>query len=178
MAKPRSYVEARDHAHWDAVEEATELIEAGRHELALFALKSVLEKDAMNPYAYHLLGGCLHELGQLVAARDAFEAAVRVSPDHLGARVAISHVLRELGLLEEAEHQAKNALRRFPKDGEAMYALGLAQAEGGKRAEARKNLQGFLDAGAELEAADEVRVILSTLGLAENDTENEGPGDS
>jgi Tfp pilus assembly protein PilF len=173
MAKPRTYVEARDHAHWDAVEEAAELIEERLFPAALLNLKAVIEKDAQNPYAYHLLGGLFHEIGELQASHDAYAAAVRTSPDHLGARVALSHVLRELGQLDDAEREAKNALRRHPRDGEAMHALGLVQIERGNAREARKNLQGFLDAKPELEAADEVRTILASLGLdGENDNDD------
>ena len=173
MAKPKSYVEARDHAHWDAVEEAGELIEERLFPAALINLKAVIEKDANNPYAYHLLGGVFHEIGELEASRDAYGAAVRVSPDHLGARVALSHVLRELGHFDDAEREAKNALRRHPRDGEAMHALGLVQIERGNAADARINLQGFLDASPELEAADEVRTILASLGVEHaNDDES------
>lgn len=176
MAKPKTYSEARDHAHWEAVEEAGELIEEHLYPAALLNLKAVLEKDAQNPYAYHLLGGVFHEIGELEASRDAYAAAVRVAPDHLGARVALSHVLRELGRFDDAEREAKNALRRYPRDGEAMHALGLVQVERGNAAEARTNLQGFLDANPELEAADEVRAILASLGVATaNDDES---GDS
>lgn len=176
MAKPKSYVEARDHAHWDAVEEAGELIEERLFPAALINLKAVIQKDPNNPYAYHLLGGVFHEIGELDASRDAYGAAVRVAPDHLGARVALSHVLRELGDLDEAEREAKNALRRYPRDGEAMHALGLVQIERGNAREARKNLQGFLDAGPELEVADEVRTILASLGIG-NENDNDS-GDS
>lgn len=169
MAKPNTHAEARDHAHWEAIEEAAELLVEGRFEEGLVELKRVLAADAVNPYAYHLLGGAFHELGQIEASRDAYEAALRCSPEHLGARVALANVLRELGDPAAAERQAKEALRRFPKDGEAMHALGLAQAAAGNRKEARKNLQGFLDAAPEFEAAQEVRGILEMLGMGEDD---------
>ena len=169
MAKPKTWSEARDHAHWDAVEEATGLLEEGKWEEALRELKQVLVKDANNPYAYFLLGGAFHELKQTEASRDAYQAAIRVAPDHLGARVALSHVLRELSDPRGAEREAKEALRRFPGDGDAMHALGLAQAAAGNRKDARKNLQGFLDKNPEFEAAQEVRGILEMLGLGDDD---------
>jgi tetratricopeptide (TPR) repeat protein len=173
LSKPKTWSEARDHGHWESVEEAAGLLEEGRWEDALQELKRVLQKDANNPYAYFLLGGAFHELKQTAASRDAYQAAVRVSPDHLGARVALAHVLRELGDHAGAEREAKEALRRFPRDGDAMHALGLAQAARGNRKEARKNLQGFLDAGPELEAATEVRGILEMLGLGDDDDPQE-----
>ena len=83
--------------------------------------------------------------------------------------MALAHVLRELGDLTDAEREAKEALRRFPGDGEALHALGLAQAARGNRKEARKNLQGFLDKSPEFEAAQEVRGILEMLGIGDDD---------
>lgn len=163
---------AIDHKHderWDAVEEASELMVERRFEEALLELKRVLEKDAQNAYAFHLAGQALFELERWEPARDAFRAAVLVSPEYLGARVALSHALRKLGDAVGAEQQARVALSRFPGDGEAMHALGLALAAQGKRKEARKNLEGFLGTSPEFEATTEVRGILEMLGLGEED---------
>ncbi len=173
MAKPKTWSEARDHTHWESVEEAAGLLEEARFEEALQELKRVIQKDPNNPYAYHLLGGAFHEVGQIDASRDAYLAAIRVSPEHLGSRVALANVLRQLGDHAGAEREAKEALRRFPKDGDALHALGLAQAARGNRKEARKNLQGFLDASPEFEAAQEVRGILEMLGLGNDDDPQE-----
>jgi tetratricopeptide (TPR) repeat protein len=158
---------ATDAIHWEAVEEATELLEEGRMQEALVALRDVIKASPSNPYAYFYLGQALWELGQLPPARDAYRAAVLISPDYLGARVALSHTLRRIGDLDGALAQAKEALRRFPKDGDAMYAMGLAYAARGQRTLARRHLEGFLAAGPELEAAMEVRQILETLGLGD-----------
>ena len=159
--------DARDHAFWESVEEATELIQEGRLPDALLALRDVIKAQPKNPYAYHYLGVALFEAGQREAARDAYTAAVRLAPDYLGARVALSHVLRLLGDADGAVAQAKEALRRFPKDGEAMHAAGLAHAARGNRKVAEQHLKGFLTSNPELEAATEVRQILEMLGLGD-----------
>jgi tetratricopeptide (TPR) repeat protein len=161
--------DAADAAHWEAVEEAAELLQEQRFQEALVALRDVIKASPSNPYAYNLLGHALYELAQIEPARDAYRAAVRLSPDFLGARVALSNVLRRLGDTEGAIAQAKEALRRFPKDGEAMHAMGLAYAARGNRALARKHLQGFLDSSPELEAAMEVRQVLEMLGIGHED---------
>ncbi|MCC6556592.1 MAG: tetratricopeptide repeat protein [Polyangiaceae bacterium] len=166
MARARDE-SATDAAHWEAVEEATELLEEGRMEEALVALRDVIKASPSNPYAYFFLGQALFDLDQLAPARDAYRAALLISPDYLGARVGLSHALRRLGDIEGAIGQAKEALRRVPKDGDAMYAMGLAYAARGQRHLARKHLEGFLAAGPELEAAMEVRQILESLGLGE-----------
>src|ERR1700760_94010 len=138
--------DGRDRAFWEAVEEATELIVERRFPDALLALRDVIKAQPNNPYAYHYLGAAFFEVGQREAARDAYTAAVRLAPDYLGARVALSNVLRMLGDAKGAIAQAKEALRRFPKDGDALHAAGLAHAAHGDRKVARQHLQGFLDA--------------------------------
>ncbi len=157
---------AEDAARWDAVEEATELMNDGRFVEALVALRNVIKADPRNPYAYHFLGSALFETGQRDAARDAYRAALRLAPTYLGARVALSNLLRQLGDLDGALSQANEALRRFPGDGEAMQAAGLAYAAKGNRKAAKKQLEGFLKSNPDLESKLEVEQVLGMLGIA------------
>jgi thioredoxin-like negative regulator of GroEL len=159
--------DALDAAHWDAVEEASELLQEERFQEALLALRDVLKASPSNPYAFFFLGQTLWELGQLEPARDAYRAALRLAPSYLGARVALSHTLRRLGDLRGAIAEAQEALRRFPKDGDAMFALGMAHAARGQRFLARKHLTAFLEAEPEVEARMEVQQILEMLGAGE-----------
>lgn len=165
--------DARDAAHWDAVEEAAELLQEERYADALVALREVLRADPRNPYAYHYLGVAFFETAQREAARDAYRAALRLSPSYLGARIGLSHTLRILGDIEGALREAKEAQRRFPKDADAMHAAGLAHAARGDREAARRNLQGFLASSPEFEAATEVRAVLEMLGLGDGPVEIE-----
>lgn len=162
-----THAERRDGEHWEAVEEASELLLEGRHHEALVTLRNVIKADPNNPYAYHYLGATFYELAQHEAARDAYRAAVRLAPDFLGARVALSHVYRALGDGKAALSEANEALRRFPSDGEAMHAAGLANALLGHRKVARRQLEGYLASGTELESQLEVKQILEMLGLGE-----------
>lgn len=109
----------------------------------------------------------LFEAEQLEAARDAYRAAVRLAPEYLGARVGLSHVLRMLGDAPGALAQAKEALKRFPKDADALHAAGLAHAARGERGLARQHLERFLASNPEMEAALEVRQILEMLGIGD-----------
>ena len=161
--------EARDAAYWDAIDEASELLQEGNHEEGLVELKRVLGESPNNHYAYHLLGQALWELGKLEPARDAFRAAVLLAPDFLGARVALVHALRRTRDLEEAERQAQIALDRFPGDGEAMHAHALVLAARGKRRDARRKLEGYLGTKPEFEAATEARGVLEMLALGDDD---------
>jgi Flp pilus assembly protein TadD len=164
MPLPEGGRETEDHAHWDAVEEATELLHAERFHESLVELRSVIRRDPANPYAYYFLGVALFETGELEAARDAYRACLRLAPGHLGARVALAHVLRALGNAEGAVQEGTLALTQAPGDADALHALGLAHLARGDRAAARRYLTAFLEARPEFEAQVEVKAILESLG--------------
>src|SRR5690242_15195021 len=134
-----------------------------RFQEALYALRDAIKANPKNAYAYYFLGVALFETAQAEPARDAYRAAIKLSPDYLGARVSLSHVLRMLGDLRGAIAEAEEALRRSQGDSDALHAAGLAHAARGDDATARKYLNAFLASNPEFEAASEVRAILETL---------------
>jgi len=152
-----------DKAYWDAVEEATELPHEERFREALVMLRDIAARTPKNPYAYYFMGIGLFEIGELEAARDAYRACLKVAPDHLGARVALSHVLRQLGDAKEAIKEGAHALSQAPGDGEALHAVGLAYLERGDDVAARKYLEAFLATKPELEVAVEIRAVLAQI---------------
>jgi tetratricopeptide (TPR) repeat protein len=152
-----------DAKNWEEVEEAVELVQEQQFQEALFALRDVIKASPRNAYAYYFLGMALFETAQPEAARDAYRAAIRLSPGYLGARVALSHVLRMLGDIRGAIKEAEEALRRSPEDGDALHAAGVAHAARGDNEAARRYLNAFLASNPEFEAATEVRAILDTL---------------
>jgi len=162
----------RDAQNWDQVEEATELLNEQKWQDALHALRDVIKANPQNPYAYYFLGHALYELGQLEPARDAYRAAVRVSPAYLGARVALSQTLRMLGDFRGAIQEGEAALRQAPDDGDALFALGMAHASRGDKEAARRYLSKFLDSRPEFEAAQEARSILAGFDLRDEEDEN------
>ncbi|MBL8739785.1 MAG: hypothetical protein JNK04_01790, partial [Myxococcales bacterium] len=118
MQRNNSHREERDAKQWDAVEEGAALLEDRQFEAGLLELKKVVERDPNNAYAYNLIGKALWEIGKIEPARDAFRASVLLSPNFLGARIALSHAQRRLGETGLAEREARIALQRFPDDGE------------------------------------------------------------
>jgi tetratricopeptide (TPR) repeat protein len=152
-----------DRAHWEAVEEVAELLHEERFHDALGALRDVLRANAKNPYAFHFLGIALFETGQVEAARDAYKACLRLAPEHLGARVALSHVLRQLGDLRGALKEGVQALSQAPGDGDAMHSIGLAHVARADYASARKYLEAALETNPDFEMANEIRAVLSEL---------------
>lgn len=157
----------RDAAHWAAVEEATELLHEERFHEALQVLRDVIRADPGNPYAFFFLGQALYEVGELQPARDAYRAVLRLAPEHLGARVSLTHVLRKLGETRDAVSEGLVALEQAPTDGDVLYALGLAYLARGDNVAARRHLEAFLRANPELETRIEVEGLLAAM---------EGPG--
>jgi tetratricopeptide (TPR) repeat protein len=155
--------QALDAARWDAVEEATELLHEERYHDALMALRDVLEDDSQNAYGFYFLAIAMFESGELEPARDAYRACLKLAPTHLGARVALSHVLRTLGDLREALREGMQALSQSPGDPDALHALGLAYYARGDRSAATKYLEAFLGTKPEFEVATEVRAMLASL---------------
>ena len=156
--------ERRDREHWAAVEEATELLHEERFREAMTELRGALQKDARNPYAYYFLGIAFFEVGELEAARDAYAACLKLAPTHLGARVALSHVLRMTNDLRGAIREGMAALAQAPGDPDALHAVGLAYHARGDEAAALKYLEAFLATNPEFEVAVETRALLGSLG--------------
>jgi Tfp pilus assembly protein PilF len=165
--------EQRDGARWAAVEEAVELIHEERHREALIELRGVLRADAKNPYAYFFLGVAFFTTGEIEAARDAYAACLKLAPEHLGARVAMSHVLRILGDLRGAVRQGMTALTQAPRDPDALFALGLAHHARGDDAAATNCLEVFLATKPEFDLASQARALLAKMnGVEEEDDDD------
>jgi tetratricopeptide (TPR) repeat protein len=152
-----------DAAHWTAVEEAAELIHEERYREAMVELRRVLGADAKNHYAFFFLGVAFFEIGELESARDAYGACLKLAPGHLGARVSLSHVLRQLGDSRGAIREGMAALSRSPGDGDALYAVALAHHARGDDAATRTYLEAYLATDPELEGAAQARAILEEL---------------
>ncbi len=152
-----------DERRWAAVEEATELLVEGSYERALELLRAAIAADPKNAYAYHYVGVAMDELERDEPARDAFRAAVHLAPNYLAARIGLSHSLRKLGQAGPAMAEAGEALRRFPDDGDAHYAMGMALAMRGDKSRAKVHFERFLDQKPELEIAMEVRALMASF---------------
>jgi tetratricopeptide (TPR) repeat protein len=155
--------EARDRKHWEAVEDATELLHEERFREAMVSLRNVITRDAKNSYAYYFLGIAFFEVGELEPSRDAYRACLTIAPLHLGARVALTHVLRQMGDLREALKEGLAALSQAPGDADALHAIGLVYLARGDETAARRYLEAFLGTKPEFEVATEVRAILDDL---------------
>jgi tetratricopeptide (TPR) repeat protein len=172
----KSAQEKADAAHWDAVEEVVELLHEERFRDAIVELRGVLKADAANPYAYYFLGIAFFEIGELEPARDAYAACLKLAPAHLGARVALSHVLRATGNVRGSIREGLKALEQSPEHPDALHAVGLAYHAYGDDEKAIRYLEAFLATKPEYEAVVEVQEILATLRGDQGD-ESDGEAD-
>ena len=62
-----------------------------------------------------------------------------------------------------ASREASDALKRFPKDPDALYAAGLAYEARGDATLAAQYLQAYLETGPEMEMQIEVHSILQAM---------------
>jgi tetratricopeptide (TPR) repeat protein len=161
--KPPTFTDPDDAKRWDAVEEATELIAEEHYRDALDALRRVLEKDPKNAYAYNWVGVAMFESGEMEPARDAYRAALTLAPQYVGARVSLSHVLRQMGDYKEAIKEGMIALEQQPGDSDGLYAVGMAYYGRGDKAAARRYLAAYLEARPEFETAVEVQGIIDAI---------------
>ncbi|MBL8613262.1 MAG: tetratricopeptide repeat protein [Myxococcales bacterium] len=172
----------KDAERWEAVEEATELLAEERYNEALAELKKALDRDPKNAYAYYYTGVAMFEVGEMEPARDAYRAALTVAPRHLGARVALSHVLRKIGDYKAAIREGLVALEQAPTDGDAIYAVGMAYYSRGELGEAERYLSAFLATRPEFEIKVEVEALIARIREerrpeAANDTDGEDEDD-
>ena len=150
---------------WEAVEEATELLHEERFREALEMLHEIVKRDPTNAYAFFFTGQALYEVGEIEAARDAYRACLKLAPKHLGARIALTHVLRKTGEIRDAIKEGMIALEQAPADNDALYAVGLAYLARGEKAAARRYFEAFLRSKPELETRMEVEGLLQAMDV-------------
>ena len=94
-------------------------------------------------------------------------------PAHLGARVALCHVLRMLGRLRGAIREGLAALSRRPATPTRSTPSGLAYHARGDDAAARKYLEAFLATNPEFEVGLETKALLKAIPGGKPEQEDE-----
>jgi tetratricopeptide (TPR) repeat protein len=158
--------EPQHDAHWEAVDEATELLREGDRDGAMRELRGVLDRDPSNAYAHYFLGVAHFERGEFEAARAAYQSALDRAPGYLGAAVGLGHALRMLDRLDDAQRAGERALAMAggaAGDPDAHYLLGLVHSQRGEARLALRHLRAFLDSNPELEARHEVDAMIQAL---------------
>lgn len=142
------------------VNRAAILMRDGRPDDAIVQLQSVLSQEPENSEALNTLGSAFAMLADYRNAQGAFEAALRIRPQLVSARVNLARVLLRAGRIEEASLQLDQALAAAPMDIDTRIAKGQVLVARGQPAEA---IEYYRRLAAELPADASVRFNLATL---------------
>ena len=155
----------RHDVQWDAVSEAVETLREGDHDGALRELNAALDRDPTNAYAHFFVGNVHFEREDFELARQAYEEAVKHSPEYLGAIVGLGHALRSLGRFDEALRAGERALAASENndDPDAHFLLALTYAAKNDPSRAIPHVEAFIASRPEVEARYEAEALLQTL---------------
>lgn len=118
-----------------------------------------------------ILGSIHWRRGDVLAARDCFERALRQSPEHPGAWGNLALLAEQSNRVEEAERMAEEGLARRPQDVTLRLVRGRCLRRRGEFTEARKLFDGLRDAGTPALRRDveyELATCADALGEAES----------
>ena len=110
--------------------------QAGQHSDAEKVAVSITEQFPKHPLAWKVLGVIFTQTGRKVAAANANQVAVELSPQDAEAQCNLAVTLQELGRLDEAEVSYKQAIALKTDYAEAHYNLGMMLKELGRLDEA------------------------------------------
>lgn len=146
--------------HWEAVEDAVELIETDEIDEAIEVLRRIAAEDPDNEYAFYFLGNALFEKKEYEKALAAYVRALEIVPRYAGAMIGAGQTLRMMGQHERAMRMGQEVLRIRKDDADALYLLGLVSFQRGDYKLAHGFLARFLETGPEAEVRLEVEGIM------------------
>ena len=106
--------------------------------------RSAVQAEPSSSEAHYNLGVALKDLGDLGAARDAWETASRLDPTHARAVAQLATAAAVAGRLDEAEAGLRRALALDPRLALARYNLARLLDLAGRAGEAVEQYQAFL----------------------------------
>lgn len=115
-------------------------------EKAMGEFETALRSRLDDPHAHLSLGNYHMDRGQPTAALANFDAALRIDPRSVPARINAALACNLLGDRDQAEARLRDALRLAPASPAAHLNLGLLLGEQGKAAEAARELRAALAA--------------------------------
>ncbi len=109
-----------------ALAAGTELLDQGRYEAAVRALREAVDTDPGSADAHNALGAALEQAGHPEDARLHYQRAVALEPDLATARANLGVLLGRLGDLDGAVLHLEAAARLDPGQADVHIALGAA----------------------------------------------------
>ena len=149
------------------LQEASQLLQAGRFIEAERLLLALLASRSLFPDAWFLLGAARHHSGKMDGALVAFAEAQRLAPGHRQAASAHASVLFDLQRYEEALSEYRALVDGFPGDAQLLVNLGIVLERLGRQEEALKAYgQSLVCAPGFAAALNNRAIVLAALGRA------------
>ena len=105
------------------LEDIQKLLDVAEYDKAIMDLKMVLDTDLQNADGWNMLGFAYRKSDQLDLAWDAYERALTIDPDHLGANEYIGELYLTQGNVEQANVQLQKLMVLCPTGCEAVDTL-------------------------------------------------------
>ncbi|MDX1739576.1 MAG: tetratricopeptide repeat protein [Alphaproteobacteria bacterium] len=112
--------------------EIQKVVDKGMYDTAIKDLQALLEKDNQNADAWNLLGFSYRKSGELDLSWDAYERALTLKPDHLGANEYLGELYIAQGNMDQANVQLEKLMLLCPSGCEAYDNLKAAIAKAGQ----------------------------------------------
>lgn len=128
--------------------------ESGNIEAAVRDYDRAIEFDPEQPLAYYNRANARRDTGDRDAALVDYCEAIRINPNHVNSHIGRGNLHRDMGDLEAAMSDYDEALRLEPENRLALYNRGLAYEDLKRPADAIRDLQQYLDLGADVPGID------------------------
>ena len=166
---PPEILDLRGRGARPALAAGTELLDQGRYQEAILALREAADNDPGSADAQNALGAALEQAGNSEEARLYYEQAVELEPDLAVARVNLGVLLGRLGDLDGAVRHLEAAVRLDPGQADVHVALGAALEARGRAAEAVQAFRNALARDPSLSRAHlRLGVLLGEAGQLED----------
>lgn len=116
-------------------------IERGEFKAAVPVLRQATQKSASNPAVWADFGLCLERTSAWTEARNAFEKALELEPNHRAATHGLARVAQALGDVDLAEKTYKRATDTDAEDAEAWVGLAKVEQQRGNLEAALKHAE-------------------------------------
>ncbi len=138
------------------------------YETALPRLQRAAELDSTEAEYFYQLGDTYHDLERFGEAKENFEMAISLDPDHPYAHYGLGEILEaHMDRPEEGFSEYEKAVAISPNDPALRLLIGEAYAKHRRAQEAYTHLNAFLRLAPEAPQAEMIRKLLNRLGRSE-----------
>ncbi|MFZ5952108.1 MAG: tetratricopeptide repeat protein [Candidatus Rifleibacteriota bacterium] len=117
-------------------ETAIDLFEQGQYDKALAQIDKAIQKNPQNPDYYSTRGVFLHRMNDPIRAIEAYQDALRVSPDHCFSHYNLGLIYMRQNKILQAISEWESVIKVKPRDVDAIFNIAVALSHLGKSKQA------------------------------------------